>query len=133
MTDERMEMLPGWSSVSLDRFLTGPFVLTGLAVLPFPLTRFLENLHIEVPSALLDVAGVTALCFGIPSVVLVALELRRRANEERAGYTLFRGRRLDLPLLDPKTGIVLRAAAEPNICAKVYRQRLAEARSTIGA
>ena len=56
-------------------------------------------------------------------ILLLAMFLRGRA-ESRAGYTTAAKRYIERPQLDPKTGRIVRAAFEPYIDRKTYRERV---------
>lgn len=104
-------------------------MVTCLAFLPLVMARTLEStFDLQIPGAVLVIAGVIMVLFGIPAVILLRLYLRRRAREEAAGYTLVSRRRLDLPQVEPRSGIVIRAENEQHPTISEIRRRYAEVR-----
>ncbi|WP_148059238.1 hypothetical protein [Rathayibacter sp. PhB127] len=122
---EKVDLLRGWSSQSRLRHTI--FAMIGIAfflgcmfiaLLAFSGT---ERVIVMYPLAGLLLMGAWTLIasFGLPP---------RAEDEERAGYTALRIGRQHLPMVDDRTGIVLRKAGEPLLDGRTARQRRREAR-----
>ncbi len=122
---ERHDRVPGMPAFYVQRSFMWVVMGSGLGLLLNLVSVLFPAQSFSIPIRFIGICVICG-CMAMLGISMLIFQVQR-ASEVRSGYTTLRSGFPDLDMVDPRTGIVLRKAGEPELDPEMLRARVEEA------